>query len=199
MPSIPKVVEKPAPIPADVKRQRKLRKIIKDTARRQSSSEKSVVMGPQLPPVVAASGPKEVSGLVPYNADVDSDQDSDQLLSARLEKFVKEVSMETPAKKNEPPPPEEEDESALLERLRSQTQVLQELGGEVPEEIKSIITVKDGDLASLVPSYSEGSGDEEESWKAVKPEKKIKADMAGPAKLPKAAKLAIDQQFYEPG
>ncbi|BES93610.1 Hypothetical protein NTJ_06419 [Nesidiocoris tenuis] len=198
VPSIPKVVEKPAPIPADVKRQRKLRKIIKDTARRQSSSEKSVVMGPQLPPVVAASGPKEVSGLVPYNADVDSDQDSDQLLSARLEKFVKEVSMETPAKKNEPPPPEEEDESALLERLRSQTQVLQELGGEVPEEIKSIITVKDGDLASLVPSYSEGSGDEEESWKAVKPEKKIKADMAGPAKLPKAAKLAIDQQFYEP-
>lgn len=38
---------------------------------------------------------------------------------------------------------EDDDETTLLDRLKSQTQVLKELGGEIPEEVKIIITDTD--------------------------------------------------------
>ena len=75
---------------------------------------------------------------------------------------------------------EEADENVILSRLRNQAKILEELGGEVPDEIKELIeqpedastspvneipTVKEPTSFSLIAGYGDDSEPEEDSGK----------------------------------
>ncbi|CAH1402538.1 unnamed protein product [Nezara viridula] len=121
-------------------------------------------MGPQLPKnkIRRINRPLQLlkSSLVPYHPENESDTDEQtetskisipEPLPSRVEKDSHDAP--SPAhnpvvetKKDEiesiPIKEDDDDENSLLDRLKSQSQVLKELGGEIPEEVKSIIVDK---------------------------------------------------------
>lgn len=121
-------------------------------------------MGPQLPKnkIRRINRPLQLlkSSLVPYHPENESDTDeqtetSKSSVPEPLPPRVEKDSLNSPSpannpvvetKKDEnesiPVREEDDDENSLLDRLKSQTQVLKELGGEIPEEVKSIIVDK---------------------------------------------------------
>lgn len=106
----------------------------------------------------AAEKPKILTNsLVPYHPEFDDSDNEEPLENSKLnlvpdngppgaevEKSSPALSPKEEIKKDEPEKvdgkEEEDDENVLLDRLKSQTQVLKELGGEIPDEVKSIIT-----------------------------------------------------------
>ncbi|KAF6205329.1 hypothetical protein GE061_019499 [Apolygus lucorum] len=198
-PAAPPAPKVEAKLSADARRKKKLQKMIKETAKRNSAE--SQMMGPQLPAgrLPAVDNPLG-SSLVPYrDADSDPEDTKEEPLSSTLIALMSKQEGKDNIEPKKEGHMDEDDESVLLDRLRCQTQVLQELGGEIPEEIKSIIVNKDGsDKGSLVPSYSEGSEDEGSEKLSSLLERKIKAkDSSNKSATTKPGK-ADGQQLYEP-
>uniref|UniRef100_A0A0K8T5P4 WW domain-containing protein n=1 Tax=Lygus hesperus TaxID=30085 RepID=A0A0K8T5P4_LYGHE len=189
-----------AKLSADARRKRKLQKMIKETAKRNSTENQ--MMGPQLPASRLPSIENNPLGssLVPYrDADSDLEDNKDEPLSSTLMALMSQQEEKGKIESKKESPTDDDDESALLDRLRSQTQVLQELGGEIPEEIKSIIVNKDGsDMGSLVPSYSEGSDDDDTEKLSSLLKKKIKAKESSNKPAASKSANADGQQLYEP-
>ncbi|XP_014272878.1 formin-binding protein 4 isoform X2 [Halyomorpha halys] len=144
--------------------EKKALKTAKTKKRKTEDNEQNAKpMGPQLPKnkIRRINRPLQLlkSSLVPYHPENESDTDEQietsktsvpEPLPSRVEKDSLNVSnVSSPAqnptvetKKDDIesiPVKEDDDENRLLDRLKSQTQVLKELGGEIPEEVKSII------------------------------------------------------------
>lgn len=140
-------------------------------------------MGPQLPKnkIRRINRPLQLlkSSLVPYHPENESDTDEQAETPKtsvpeppRAEKDLLDnpnpasnTTVEIKKDENESGPVREDDddENSILDRLKCQTQVLKELGGEIPEEVKSIIVDKNDkeemklDEAKIRNSLSEES------------------------------------------
>ena len=142
-------------------------------AKKRKNEEKetnSKPMGPQLPKnkIRRINRPLQLlkSSLVPYHPEGESDIEDHSENSKNVsvpdtgppgvEKDINEILVKSPVielKKDEvenAPAEVEDDENILLNRLKSQTLVLKELGGDIPEEIRTII-VDNSDKKEIKP------------------------------------------------
>ncbi|XP_014260572.1 formin-binding protein 4-like isoform X2 [Cimex lectularius] len=124
--------------------------------------------------------------LVPYHHDDSETDDSPQLtkeeeVKLKLASKIKEIreQIQQNSDSNSKTSNEFDDESTLLDRLRSQTQVLQELGGEIPESVKNIITEE---KPSLVPSYTPDSDQDEDKKSTSRINNSLKSKLTARAK-----------------